>query len=115
MIPKWKFLQKRHYIEAKETTPAFFVYILECGDNTYYTGYTENLIQRVTEHKLKLGANYTRKRTEIKLVYFEAHRSKEQALRREQQIKKAGRIYKQLLIKSLRINLDHFKDDLLRD
>ena len=50
----------------------------------------------------------------MKLVYFEAHPTRQQALKREQQIKKAGRTYKQMLIKRFRINLDHFKEDLLR-
>ena len=113
MADTWRWIRKKNYLEAKETTPAFFVYILECDDNTYYTGYTQDLIQRVTEHKMKLGANYTKKRGGIKLVYFEAHPTKKQALGREQQIKKAGRTYKQILIKKFRINLDHFKGDLL--
>ena len=112
-MERWNWIEKKNYLQAKETTPAFFVYILECDDNTYYTGYTQNLIQRVTEHKMKLGANYTKKRDGLKLVYFEAHSTKEKALGREKQIKKAGRIYKQILIKNFRITLHHFKDDLL--
>ena len=113
MIPKWKFIQKRNYLKAKEDTPSVFVYILECEDNTYYTGYTTDLIRRITEHKLKLGARYTQKQNGMKLVYFETHPTKEQAMKREYQIKKAGRIYKQILIKNFRINLEHFKGDLL--
>ena len=113
MVEKWKVWAKKRYLEAIETTPAFFVYMLECDDGTYYTGYTQNLIQRVTEHKLKIGANYTKKRGGGRLVYFEAHPTKEMALKREKQIKGAGKVYKQMLIKQFRINLEHFKEDLL--
>ena len=113
MVEKWKWIKKKNYLQAKETTPAYFVYILECDDRTYYTGYTQDLIQRITEHKLKLGASYTKKRSGVKLVYFEAHSTKVDALKRERQIKDAGRTYKQILIRNFRIILQHFKDDLL--
>ena len=113
MVNRWSWTRRKNYLEAKETTPAFFVYILRCDDNTYYTGYTQDLIQRVTEHKMKLGASYTKKRDEMKLVYFEAHPTKQQALNREQQIKKAGRTYKQILIRNFRINLCYFEADKL--
>ena len=90
--------------------PSFFVYILECDDNTYYTGYTSNLIKRITQHKLKKGAKYTRSKKEVRLVYFEIHSTKEQAMKREYEIKKAGRVYKQILVKNFRINLERVKN-----
>ncbi|HLC62847.1 MAG TPA: GIY-YIG nuclease family protein [Candidatus Nanoarchaeia archaeon] len=97
----------------EKSQSSFFVYILECDDNTYYTGYTNNLIKRVAKHKLKKGAKYTRSKKGMKLVYFEIYPTKEQAMKREYEIKRAGRIYKQILVKNFRINLEHFKDDLL--
>ncbi|MDP4010833.1 MAG: GIY-YIG nuclease family protein, partial [Candidatus Roizmanbacteria bacterium] len=49
----------------------YFVYILQCADNTYYTGITTDMKRRLKEHngKVKGGAKYTRVRTPVKLVY----------------------------------------------
>ena len=35
-----------------------YMYILECADDTYYTGSTRNLEKRIWEHQNSLGANY---------------------------------------------------------
>ena len=102
------FFQKRRYFLAKESTPVFYVYIVKCLDNSYYTGYTENLLQRVISHKEGNGSKYTLKKGFSKLVYFEGHSSKEIALKREKQIKDAGRIYKEILVTQFQQNLCAF-------
>ena len=51
------------------------LYILECCDGSYYTGSTKDLDRRFIEHMLGLGANYTRKRLPVNLVYFEVYES----------------------------------------
>lgn len=48
-----------------------FVYILECGDGTYYTGWTTDIDNRTRTHNSGNGAKYTRSRLPVKLVYFE--------------------------------------------
>lgn len=70
---------------------AHYVYLLECGDGTLYTGWTTNLEQRVAAHNRGQGAKYTRARLPVKLVYSELYTSKSQALRRECAIKRLTR------------------------
>jgi len=77
-----------------------YVYILECGDGTYYTGYTIHLIDRYIKHcSGKARCKYTRGRNPLDLVYFEIHPNKSSALKREYQIKKLSRKDKLKLIK----------------
>jgi putative endonuclease len=89
---------KEANIIAKDTTPSHYVYILECLDGSYYTGYTPDLGKRVLKHKQRKGAKYTMAKGYKKLVYFEKHLTKEFAMRREFSIKKAPRSYKQELV-----------------
>ncbi|OOB77394.1 MAG: hypothetical protein BEN19_02045 [Epulopiscium sp. Nuni2H_MBin003] len=81
----------------------YYIYILECNDNTLYTGYTINLENRINTHNLGKGAKYTKGRLPVKLVYFETYELKSDALKREIQIKKLGRLDKLKLIKKGRI------------
>ncbi|MCG6534541.1 MAG: GIY-YIG nuclease family protein, partial [Syntrophales bacterium LBB04] len=82
-------------------TPLFYVYILECGDKTLYTGYTGNLEKRVHEHNTTItGARYTRGRRPVTLVYVEGYPTISDALKREAQIKKLSRAQKLLLIEN---------------
>lgn len=76
----------------------FFVYILECKDGSFYTGYTNNLNNRIKIHNAKLGAKYTRSRVPVKLVYFEYFETKSEALKREIEIKQLNRLNKERLV-----------------
>lgn len=76
-----------------------YVYIVECNDHTYYTGWTTNLEQRIKTHNSGSGAKYTKARQPVKLVYFEELSDKSQALKREYAIKQLTRKQKELLIK----------------
>lgn len=78
--------------------PDNFVYILECRDHTYYTGWTVDLKKRLAAHNSGQGAKYTRGRGPVKLVYYEALASKEEALKRERSIKRMTRAEKEALI-----------------
>ena len=64
-----------------------YVYILECSDSTYYTGYTTNVMNRVKMHNLGKGAKYTRARRPCKLVYYVECTDKSSALKLEYKIK----------------------------
>lgn len=75
-----------------------WVYIVECADGTYYTGYTENVENRLAVHNAGKASRYTRGRLPVKLVYMEQTATKNQALRREAEIKKMKRQQKQKLI-----------------
>ena len=75
-----------------------WVYVLECGDGTYYTGYTTDLQRRVSEHDDGEGAKYTRGRTPVELVYSERHGSRSAAMAREYEIKQLRRREKERLV-----------------
>ncbi|HDH17292.1 MAG TPA: GIY-YIG nuclease family protein [Gammaproteobacteria bacterium] len=64
------------------------VYIVQCADNSLYTGITNNVDTRIALHNMGKGAKYTRSRLPVKLVYSEQIEDKGGALRREIQIKK---------------------------
>lgn len=67
------------------------VYILLCSDNTLYTGWTNDLENRISAHNAGAGAKYTKARLPVKLVYSEVLGSKSQALKREIEIKRLSR------------------------
>ena len=69
----------------------WFVYILRCGDGTYYTGITKDLHRRCKQHNAGIASRYTRSRLPTRLVYQEPSRSQSQALRREAAIKSLTR------------------------
>lgn len=75
-----------------------YIYILECSDGTYYTGWTNNLELRIEAHNSGKGAKYTRGRTPVKIVYKEEFDTKSEALKREIEIKKLSRLKKIELI-----------------
>jgi len=74
-----------------------FVYILLCSDKTLYTGYATDVVRRVREHNAGKGAKYTRSRRPVALVFKEEHRSRSEALKRENQIKNMKRSSKLIL------------------
>ena len=77
-----------------------YVYILRCGDNSLYTGWTNNLVNRLKMHKTGHGAKYTKGRGPINLMYFEVFLSKSEALKREYEIKQFTKDQKEELIKT---------------
>ncbi|WP_085993753.1 GIY-YIG nuclease family protein [Oceanobacillus senegalensis] len=76
------------------------VYILKCGDDSLYTGYTNDLEHRLEMHREGKGAKYTRGRGPFKVVYIEKFETKEEAMRKEYQIKQLERKGKLLLIRN---------------
>jgi len=77
----------------------FYVYILQCSDNTYYTGCTNNLDRRINQHNnSKKGARYTKLRRPVALVYKEEYITLLDARRREREIKTWKRKLKEALI-----------------
>lgn len=81
-----------------KTPLTFYIYILECADNTYYTGCTQNLKKRLKEHNfLKSGAHYTKIRRPVVLKYHEECATLLEARRREAEIKTWERKRKEAL------------------
>lgn len=66
----------------------WYIYILRCGDGSYYTGITNNLENRLKAHENGTGAKYTRGRAPFTLVYREKFRNRGEASKRESEIKK---------------------------
>lgn len=75
-----------------------YVYIVRCADGTLYTGWTNNLGDRIKTHNEGTGAKYTRSRLPVDLVYWEIFDDKRLALKREFEIKKLTRTQKERLI-----------------
>jgi putative endonuclease len=75
-----------------------YVYVLECADGTYYTGYTTDVERRVAEHDAGEGAKYTRGRTPVELVHVEEYDTRSAAMSREHAIKSLARRQKERLV-----------------
>ena len=75
-----------------------YVYILKCVDDSYYTGVARDPQERVIRHNEGSGADYTKRRRPLKLVYLEKLENKQQAEQRERQIKKLSVKNKERLI-----------------
>lgn len=78
----------------------WLVYIIRCSDDTLYTGITNNLERRVTQHASQRGAKYFRGRQPQEVVYVEDGHDRSSASRREAEIKKLSREEKRLLLDS---------------
>ena len=70
----------------------YFVYMVQCSDDTLYTGITTDIKRRVEEHNSSdKGAKYTKLRRPVKLVYSEEAENRSCASKREYAIKKLSR------------------------
>jgi putative endonuclease len=78
----------------------FYVYILQCTDGSFYTGYTKNLAERSKQHENGKGAKYTKSHKPQKIAYVEDLDSRSQAMKRERAIKKLSHQQKIDLINS---------------
>ncbi len=79
----------------------YFIYILRCADDTLYTGIATDVTRRFEEHRLGLGAKYTRAHKPVRVVYQEKIGSRSDAQKREAAIKKLTRIKKLAMIREL--------------
>ena len=78
----------------------FYLYILKCFDGSYYTGYTENLNQRLSQHDLGKADAYTVQRRPVELVAMQIFKTRIEAFRAERKIKNWSRAKKTAFIKS---------------
>lgn len=76
----------------------YWVYIVHCADDTYYTGIAVDVEARIAQHNAGKGAKYTRSRRPVMCVYREECADKGDALRRELAIKALSRSEKEALI-----------------
>lgn len=78
---------------------SFWVYILHCADNSYYSGHTDNLEKRIGEHQNGQCGSYTANRLPVKLVFSQECSTREEALAAEQQIKGWSRKKKEAMMR----------------
>ena len=79
----------------------WFVYILECKNGQYYTGITDNVDQRFSDHKNGKGGQFTRRYGVAKLLYKKSYANKHEAALREKQIKGWSHRKKLMLINGI--------------
>ena len=75
----------------------WILYILFCDHKVYYVGITTDLKDRITQH-INSKSFYTKIFKEVELVYKEQYKCKDEAKKRERQIKKWSRAKKKALI-----------------
>lgn len=78
------------------------VYMLRCADDSLYTGITNDLERRLTEHNHdnKKGARYTRARRPVTIVYQHNCEDRASASQAESRLKKLNRQQKLALLQS---------------
>jgi putative endonuclease len=81
----------------------WYVYIVKCFDETYYTGITTDVDRRIDEHSSGKGAKYTRSRIPVQLEEFKEFKNRSEASKEEARIKKLTRVRKEKLIGEWRV------------
>ncbi len=76
----------------------FIVYILKCSDSSYYTGHTDDLKSRISDHICKKHSGYTSSRLPVHLVFQQEFETRDEAFIAERKIKRWNRNKKELLI-----------------
>ena len=76
----------------------WYVYILGCGNGSYYVGHTHDLDARCVRHYSKASARHTAQNGVVDLLYHETFACEIDAIRRERQIKRWSRAKKEALI-----------------
>jgi predicted GIY-YIG superfamily endonuclease len=77
----------------------FFMYMLQCNDGSYYTGHTDDIDRRISEHMQGQVSGYTKRRLPVKVVYVQDFMTRDEAINAEQQIKGWTRKKKEALIR----------------
>ena len=95
-VKKIKHLTKRE-INRMQQKGMNYCYMLECSDGTFYTGWTNDLPKRLKAHQEGKGARYTKSRTPVHMIHIEAFSTKQEAMRREYEIKHLTRQEKEML------------------
>ena len=85
-----------------ENDPSFYLYVLECADGTWYTGYTVDVAERVRAHNAGAGAKYTRSRLPVRLLAQAAYATKHEAMSAEYRFKRLTRRQKERLVRAVR-------------
>lgn len=77
----------------------YYMYVVKCCDNTFYTGYTTDVNRRIIEHNTsEKGAKYTKYRRPVQLVFYQDYETKQLAMKAEARFKKLSRKAKEQII-----------------
>jgi putative endonuclease len=79
---------------------SYYVYVILCKDDSFYTGYTKDLDSRMRLHMNGKGARYTKMHKPKRIVHVEKFRSRAEAMKREKRIKRLDHKQKLELINS---------------
>ena len=82
----------------------YYTYMLRCSDNSIYTGMTNNLEKRISEHISKNGAKYTKSHNPVKLETAWTSKDKSLACKLEYQIKNLTKQQKEKIIAGERLS-----------
>jgi len=95
-------LRKMEVREGRAPAPAdganWSLYILKCGDGTFYTGITNDIDRRFRAHQEGKASRFTRTRRPVALVHQEPCGTRSQALTRECAVKSLSRSKKEDLV-----------------
>lgn len=75
-----------------------YTYMVRCQDGSLYTGWTNDIEHRIEAHNSGRGAKYTKARRPVKLVYYETFLTKQEAMKREYEIKRMTKREKESLL-----------------
>lgn len=96
-----------------------YFYVLYCKDESFYGGYTTDLIRREKEHNTGEGAKYTKPfmRRPVKMIYAEAFETRSKATKAEYAFKKQSRKKKEefLKVQGIRFPVDLSKDCIIKN
>lgn len=93
----------------------WFAYMVRCSDGSLYTGFTNDLAERILAHNSGKGARYTRTYRPVQLVWSRAFPSKPEAMREEARIKSLSKSEKEAMLPwSSRVNVLGQRNDMLR-
>lgn len=77
----------------------WFMYVVKCSDNSFYTGITTDINRRLNEHNTtSKGAKYTRSRRPVELVYWIDFKDRSTAAKAEARFKKLSRKEKEMIL-----------------
>lgn len=76
-----------------------YFYVLHCGDDSFYAGYTTDTLRREQEHNKGIGSKYTKTRRPVQMIYNEFFGSRTEATKAEAAFKKLNRKQKENFLK----------------
>jgi len=96
--PRRKVKQPRIFLRRGR----FHVYMLECADGSFYTGYTNDLDKRVVLHNKGGGSKYVKTRLPATLVFCKPYKYYKLAILEERRLKKLSRAQKETIVNAYR-------------